>query len=169
MCVLCVPIDRTLVAWFYFSLSFFFFFSFFSCLRYVCATANSSLELNIQLVPLISRDPRNELCGWSTSIRIHACTFIFLFFFFFRTLHSAVLLILIMHVDWTPRTAESHFIVFIFYSVHLSLCITFAFGQFRLDVFFLFFFHSTISSREIFFSSQWRVVRTYAAYILYYE
>lgn len=38
-------------------------FSYSSCLRYVCATANSSLELNIQLVPFVSRDPRNELCG----------------------------------------------------------------------------------------------------------
>lgn len=43
--------------------------------------------------------------------------FFFFFFFFYRTLHSAVLLILIMHVDWTPRTAESHFISF-FLSVH---------------------------------------------------
>lgn len=53
----------------------------------------------------------------NTRLHVYFSCFSFFFFFFYRTLHSAVLLILIMHVDWTPRTAESHFISF-FLSVH---------------------------------------------------
>lgn len=87
MCCVCTDRSYTRGLILFFS----FLFSHVSCLRYVCTTANSSLELNIQLIPLVSRDPRNELCGSSTSIRIHACTYFPRIFFTNRTLHSAVL------------------------------------------------------------------------------
>lgn len=127
MCVLCVPIDRTLVAWFYFSLSFFFFFLFLvSCLRYVCATANSSLELNIQLVPPHISGPTQRIMRlkyFHTNTRLHVVYFSCVFFFF-RTLQSAVLLILYNNARWLDATHWRRKPVISLLSVHF-----FAFGQ----------------------------------------
>lgn len=91
--------------------------------------ANSSLELNIQLVPHMSQDPTQlNIRPPNTSVRMHISIYIFLRFHksarFTRPSLVLLVLSLIMHVVWTPCTVEVLLLfVFIFSSV-LSILIS---------------------------------------------